>query len=124
MTASLPFDQPHDESIAECVRLSSLDTLGREVARRCAQAADMAEAAKERARTSDDLVEIAAAAELAQESSMWCGRLASAVTAILGEGDVVEVKRCWALVREAGTHAALAATRWRLMKRAKGGAVV
>ena len=122
--SALPFDGEHSAAIQECIELASLEQLGREAARRCHQAYDVALAAKERARSSDDLLEIAAAAEMAYEAAQWCGRLASAANSLIGNADIAEIQRCFELARNAGSHAALAATRWHVMKRVKGGAVV
>lgn len=116
---SVPFDQGHDESIVECIRLASLEQLAAELAHRCHNACIAAAAAKETARTNDDLVLIAEAATMAHTASELCGHLASAVCSLLGAGDVETTKRCFADAREASTHAMLAATRWATMKQGR-----
>ncbi len=117
---SVPFDQDHDESIVECLRLASPEQIGAELARRCEQALGAALSAKETARTTDDLLVIATSAEAAYQASELCGHLSSAVCSLLGSGDVETVKKCFAQAREASTHAALAATRWKLMRERRG----
>lgn len=116
---TLPFDGHHDEAIVECIRLASLEQLGNELARRCSAALAEAEQCKETARTSDDLVVIAEAATMAHAAAELCGHLSSAVCSLLGAGDVAVTKQAFAEARTASTHAALAATRWSLMKKAR-----
>lgn len=116
----IPFDQDHSDAIVECVRLASLEQLGIELARRCADACIAAATAKEVARTSDDLVAIGEAAALAHHAAELCGHLSSAVCSLLGSADSETVKRCFAEAREASTHAMLAATRWTLMRERRG----
>lgn len=116
---SIPFDQPHDDSIVECLRLASLDQVGAELARRCHDACIAAAAAKEVARQSDDILAIGSAASAAHQAAELCGHLSSAVCSLLGTADVDLVKQAFAQAREASTHAVLAATRWSLMKNAR-----
>jgi hypothetical protein len=117
---SVPFDPAHDDAIVECVRLASLEQIGADLARRCGEALAVALASKETARTSDDLLKIASAADAAYQASELCGHLSSAVCSLLGSGDVETVQLCFAHAREAGTHAALAAARWTLMRERRG----
>ena len=117
---SVPFDQTHDDSIAECLRLASLEQFGAELARRCHDACLAAAAGKELARTSDDLLAIGSAADAAHQAAELCGHLASAVCSLIGTADVELVKQAFAAAREAATHAALAATRWSLMRTRRG----
>jgi hypothetical protein len=118
--SSIPFDPDHSDAVSECIRLASLEQLGAELARRCHDACIAAASAKELARTSDDLVVIGEAASMAHQASELCGHLSSAVCSLLGAGDVETTQRCFADAREAGTHAMLAATRWRLMRERRG----
>lgn len=119
---TVPFDQPHDESIVECLRLGSLEQIGQELARRCADACLAAASAKEAARTSDDLLTIASAADAAHQAADLCGHLSSAVFSLLGTGDVEVAKACFAHAREASTHAHLAAARWKHTRDRRGAA--
>jgi len=116
---SVPFDLGHDDAVAECLRLASLEQLGNELARRCHDACLAAASAKETARTSDDLLVIGEAATMAHHAAELCGHLSSAVCSVLGAGDVETTKRCFADAREASTHSMLAATRWALMKQGR-----
>lgn len=116
---SVPFDPGHDDAVAECLRLASLEQLGQELARRCTEACLAAAAAKETARTSDSMVVVGTAAALAHSAAELCGNLSSAVFSVLGAGDIETTKRCFAEAREASTHAALAATRWSLMTKGR-----
>jgi hypothetical protein len=117
---SVPFDHGHDDAIAECLQLASLEQLGGELARRCHASLLAASAAKETARTSDDLIVIAEAASMAHQASELCGHLSSAAYLLLGQADVETTKRCFADAREASTHSMLAATRWALMRERRG----
>lgn len=116
---SVPFDLGHDDAVAECLRLASLDQIGHELARRCHDACLAAASAKELARTSDDLVAIGDAAAMSHQMAELCGHLSSAVFSLLGAGDIETTKKCFAEAREASTHSALAATRWALMKQGR-----
>lgn len=116
---SVPFDLGHDDAVAECLRLASLEQMGQELARRCHDACLAAASAKELARMSDDLVAIADAATMAHNAAELCGHLSSAVFSLLGAGDVETTKKCFSDAREASTHSALAATRWAHMKRGR-----
>lgn len=115
----VPFDPVFDAQIDSCLRLASVEDHARALAEKAVKAERLAMEAKERARLGTDLVEVGAAAQTAQESAIWCGRLAAAVRSLLGSGDVETVSRCAALERAAIKHAATAEGRWSLVKRAQ-----
>jgi len=119
--SGLPFDPASDAAVEEGLRMSSLDGLGRECARRCAMATDVAEASWHRARNETvDLVTAATAAQLATDAAAWASRLAAATTSLLGNADVAAVKLAWSQAHEAQQHATNAAASWERLRDARG----
>ena len=116
------FDHVAHEQASAALALSSTEDVGRELARRCKQAMEAAASAREVSLGSRDLVVLASSAETAHLAAAWCGRLATAVCALIGNADVALVKASYAQSRKATGHAAVAMSRWQLAKREKGGA--
>jgi hypothetical protein len=85
------------DAVATALRGASLDQLGRELARRAVAFCDSARLAKDLAFATDNPVSVAANLEAARQSAVWCGRLASAVLALLGSGDDETVNNSFAL---------------------------
>lgn len=114
--SALPFDGEHADAIVECLRLASLEQLGREHARRAAAHLDQAEAAFQLARESTDPVIVGTAAELAQAAAEWATRSAQAAMAMLGAGDVATVNQASDHARAAHRCASNAAAAWQRCK--------
>lgn len=117
MSGSIPFDPIADVQIDSALRLASVDAIARNLYERAVKAESAAHAAKERARTSQDLVVVAAGAETAAQAAAWCARLASAVEYLLGSGDVETVRRARALASASMKFANHAAVKWELLRR-------
>lgn len=113
---SVPFDGEHDDAIVECIRLASLEQLGRELARRAAAHLDQAEAAYQVARQSTNPLVVGPAAETAQQAAEWAGRCAQATMAMLGAGDVATVNEAQDHARAAWRCASNALDAWRRCK--------
>ena len=122
MTTLAAFDPVGQDQLDESLRLQGTEAIGRELARRCKQAMEAAASAREVSLGSRDLVVLASSAETAHMAAAWCGRLATAVCALIGNADVALVKATYAQSRKATGHAAVAMSRWQLATREKGGA--
>jgi hypothetical protein len=101
-----------DEAVVECVRLATLEQLGRDLARRIDEYCVTAEAAKKRAYDADDLVEVGDATEAANLAAADAGNCLSCVIALVGSGDTITTQHAIAASRTARTHAAMAERRW------------
>lgn len=118
--SALPFDSEHDDAIVECVRLASLEQLGREMARRAGALLDQAEAAWQQARRSTDPLDVGSAAMAAQSAAEWCTRVAQAAQALIGTGDVELVKETMGYATAAHRCASNAEAAWRRCKEERG----
>jgi len=117
---STPFDPAHDDAIVECVRLASLDQLGRELARRAAAHLDQAEAAYQVARQGTDPLVVGPAAQMAETAAEWATRCAQATMAMLGTGDLATVQEANDHARAAWRCASNALAAWRRCKEDAG----